>query len=129
MNNEKTHVSFFGEKPLLFGLAVSIIFTVAGIAILSLGIYFSSISEMYLKPAGSFIYLTGAFLGGFLAAKKAGGKGLVYGVEVGICYYLFFIIVSLFLSTASLSIIALALKGIYTIIISAAGGICGLAFA
>jgi putative membrane protein (TIGR04086 family) len=64
-----------------------------------------------------------------LAAKKAGGKGLVYGAGVGLCYYIFFVVISLFFSPGSLSVIALGFKGLYTLLVSAAGGICGLAFA
>ncbi|MGB4503954.1 MAG: TIGR04086 family membrane protein [Syntrophaceticus sp.] len=129
MNNDKSPSSRIGENPLFWGLAVAILFVTISIAIVSLFFYFSNISEIYLKPAGSFFYLAGAFLGGFFAAKKAGRRGLVYGIEVGVCYYVFFMIISFLLSPGSLSVTALALKGIYTILVSTAGGVCGLAFA
>jgi hypothetical protein len=53
----------------------------------------------------------------------------VLGAGVGLCYYIFFVVISLFFSPGSLSVIALGFKGLYTLLVSAAGGICGLAFA
>lgn len=128
MNKEKSPTFRLSENPVFFGLTAAILFAIISIAVLAVCFYFSTLSELYLKPAGTFFYLAGGFLGGFFASKKAGGKGLLYGIEVGVCYYVFFVIISLFLSPGSLNVISLALKGIYTILVSAAGGICGLAF-
>lgn len=129
MSEEKSPLLSIKGNPIFFGLTAAILFAIISIAILAPVFQYSALNEVYLGPVGTFLYLIGAFLGGFLAAKKAGRKGLLYGIEVGICYYLIFVIVSLILSTNSLSLIALGLKALYTILVSAAGGICGLAFA
>lgn len=128
MDNDKGPMFRLGDNPVIFGTAAAIVFVILCIVLLSLFFYFTSISELYLKPIGTFCYLVGAFLGGFLAAKKAGGKGLVYGAEVGVCYYVFMILFSLLVTPGSLSATTLLLKGLFTLVISTAGGICGLAF-
>ncbi|HBG22547.1 MAG: TIGR04086 family membrane protein [Syntrophaceticus sp.] len=129
MSDEKSSLLSINGNPILFGLTAAILFAIISIVIIALCFQFTALKEVYLEPVGTFLYLVGAFLGGFLAAKKAGGKGLLYGLEVGTFYYLFFVIISLVLSTSSLSLIALGLKALYTILVSVAGGICGLAFA
>jgi putative membrane protein (TIGR04086 family) len=129
VDNEKSPIFRISENPVFFGLTAAILFAILSIMVLALSFHLSALSELYLKPAGTFFYLVGSFLGGFLAAKKAGGKGLVYGAGVGLCYYIFFVVISLFFSPGSLSVIALGFKGLYTLLVSAAGGICGLAFA
>ena len=126
MPNEKSPILV--DHSLLFGTLVAISIGLLGIRMLSLCFYFTTFSEVYLKPAGTVLYLLGAFIGGLLAAKKAGGKALVYGTQVGVCYFLFFILALLLTSTASLSVGALALKGIYTLLAAVAGSICGLTF-
>jgi putative membrane protein (TIGR04086 family) len=129
MNSEKKPQFCINGNPIFFGLTGAVLFAIISIVILTLCFYFSAIKEIYLEPVGTFLYLVGAFLGGFLAAKKAGGKGLLYGIEVGVFYYLFFFFISLLVSSSSLSFIGLGFKAFYTILVSAAGGICGLAFA
>jgi putative membrane protein (TIGR04086 family) len=129
MNSEKKPQILINGNPVFFGLTAAILFAIISIVILALCFYFSAIKEIYLEPIGTFLYLVGAFLGGRLAAKKAGGKGLLYGIEVGVLYYLFFLFISLLVSSSSLSFIGLGFKAFYTILVSAAGGICGLAFA
>lgn len=115
-------------NPVVFGTLAAILIGVLGIIILSFCFYFTDFSESYLKPAGTAFYLLGAFTGGFLAAKKSGGKALLYGAEVGIFYFLFFAFALLLTSPASLSATTLGLKGIYTLLAAAAGGACGIAF-
>jgi putative membrane protein (TIGR04086 family) len=102
VDNEKSPIFRISENPVFFGLTAAILFAILSIMVLALSFHLSALSELYLKPAGTFFYLVGAFLGGFLAAKKAGGKGLVYGAGVGLCYYIFFVVISLFFSPGSL---------------------------
>ncbi len=128
MGNKNSVLVHISKNPGVFGLLSAILFSIFAVIILAMLFQFTSVSEVYLKPIGTFLYLVGAFLGGFLAAKKAGHKGLIYGISVGFCYYLFFVIISLFLSIGSLTFTALVFKGLYSLLVSAAGGICGLAF-
>jgi len=128
MDNDKNPIFRLTENPVAYGTGAALVFGILCIILLSIIFYFTNISELYLKPIGTFCFLVGGFLGGFLAAKRAGGKGLVYGVEVGLCYFIFFILISLLILPESLSATAVVTKGFFTILVSAAGGICGLAF-
>jgi len=128
MDNDKNPIFRLTENPVAYGTGAALIFGILCILLLSIFFYFTTISELYLKPIGTFCYLVGSFWGGFLAAKKAGGKGLVYGAEVGLCYFIFFILISLLILPESLSATAVITKGFFTILVSSAGGICGLAF-
>lgn len=116
------------HNPLFFGLFSSILIGVTGVVLLSLVFYYTPLSEAYLHTAGTLLYLTGAFVGGFLTARKAGRKGLLYGAEAGFLYFLFFIIIGLCLDAAALSFLAAFLKGVYTLLAASAGGIVGIAF-
>jgi putative membrane protein (TIGR04086 family) len=118
-----------GNYPVIFGLLVAIAISLLSIVLLAVFFYLSSVSEGYLQPVGTAIYLLGGFIGGFLAAQKAGGKGILYGLEVGICYFIFFVLVILLLTPGSLTVLSVALKGVYTLLVSAVGGILGIAFA
>jgi len=125
MTNEKN--SKLITHPLLFSTLVAILIGLFGILMLALCFYFTTFSEVCLKPTGTILYLLGAFIGGYLVAKKAERKVLVYGIQVGICYFLFFSIALMLTSAVPLSAETLILKGIYTLLASVIGSICGLA--
>ncbi len=128
MSDEKSPILGLFNNPVILGTTTAVLFGMACIILLALCFYFTTLSESYIKPAGTFFYLVGAFLGGFLAAKKAGRKALLYGAEVGLCYFLFFVLLSLLTSPGSLSASALSLKIAYTLLVSIFGGICGITF-
>ncbi|HHY41073.1 MAG TPA: TIGR04086 family membrane protein [Syntrophaceticus sp.] len=128
MDSNKNPIIRLTENPVVYGTGAALIFGILCIILLSLFFYLTTISELYLKPIGTFCYLIGGFWGGFLASKRAGGKGLVYGAEVGLCYYIIFILMLLLISPNSLTASAVIIKGFFTILVSAAGGVCGLAY-
>jgi putative membrane protein (TIGR04086 family) len=114
--------------PALYGLLVAAAIGIVGGILLAGIFYLTPLSEIYLQPAGTTVYLLGAFIGGLLAARKAGNRGVLLGIEVGGLYFLLFLILLLILSPRSLSAFSLFLKGVYTLVIAAAGGVIGIAF-
>ncbi len=127
MAEEKNIILKYTATPVFLGTLAAVGVGLTGTILLTLIFYFTSFSESYLQPAGAAIYLIGAFTGGFLAAKRAGGKGLLYGTGVGICYFFFFTLIVLATKPGSFSLLNLGLKAVYTFIVSAAGGIIGIA--
>ncbi|MDH7576369.1 MAG: TIGR04086 family membrane protein [Bacillota bacterium] len=127
MSEEKNIISKYAGNPVCFGILVAVGFGLISTIFLTLIFYFTALSETYLQPAGTTLYLIGAFGGGLLAAKRAGGKGLLCGATVGIFYFLFFTLLVLLIAPASFSLVNLALKAVYTLIVSATGGIIGIA--
>lgn len=127
MPEKKNLIPKYSVNPVFLGLLFAIGFGLASTLLLTLIFYFTPLSENYLQPAGTTLYLIGAFLGGFLAAKKAGGKGLLNGTLVGVFYFLFFTLLMLLAARTPFSLLNLSLKALYTLIVSAAGGIIGIA--
>lgn len=115
-------------SPLFWGIIVAVAIGLIGTFLLSFIFYFTSLPENYLKPTGIALYLIGAFFGGFTAAKKAGRKALLYGTEVGLFYFLFTVLTIALIAPTSFSFLNFSLKAVYTLLISAAGGVIGVAF-
>lgn len=128
MSEEKSFISSLGKNPVVYGTLGSIIIGLIGTLLLSIVFYYTSLSESYLKPAGTFLYLFCAFSGGFLASKKAGNRGIMYGGIVGLSYFLVVSLILLIASPTSFSALTVLLKGFYTLIVAAAGGVIGIAF-
>ncbi len=128
MSEERNLLSSLVDNPVVFGILGAIVIGLIGTILLSIIFYFTSFSEPYLQPAGTTLYLIGAFAGGFMASKKAGNRGIMYGAAVGLIYFLIFLFIMLISSPASLSVLTIFLRGIYTLIVSAAGGVVGIAF-
>lgn len=115
-------------NPVFLGTCGAIIIGLIGTMLLSIVFYLTPLSEAYLQPSGTTLYLAGAFSGGLIAARKAGGKAILYGSEVGIIYFFFFTVVTLLIAPGSFAMLALILKGVYTLMVSVAGGVIGIAF-
>lgn len=129
MPEERKASLIISRNPILYGTLGALVIGLAGTLILSAVFYYTSLSESYLDPAGTFLYLICAFIGGFLASKKAGNRGIMYGCSTGLSYFLTVLIIYLLISPQPLSISSILLKGIYTLIVGAAGGVLGIAFA
>jgi len=126
---EKNTLAKLARHPVSQGTVVALAVCLAGTLLISLIFFATSLSEAYLQPSGSALYLAGAFFGGFAGTKNAGRKGIQYGVETGFCYYLVVAIIILILAPAAFTRLAFVLKGLYSLIAAAAGGIFGIAFA
>ncbi len=129
MADQKNTLARLTMHPVSQGTIVALVVCLAGALLLSLAFYATSLSEAYLQPSGSALYLAGAFFGGFAGAKNAGRKGIQYGLEIGLCYYLVIAAIILIFAPAAFTRLAFVLKGLYSLIAAAAGGIFGIAFA
>lgn len=114
--------------PVFFGTVVALITCLAGALLISLIFYATPLSETYIQPAGSALYLAGACVGGFVGAKKAGRKGIQYGSEIGFCYYLVVVVIILAFAPTAFNKLDFALRGLYSLIAATVGGIFGIAF-
>ena len=54
MDNKKSPIFRISNNPIFYGLAAAILFASVSIILLALCLYFSTLSELYLKPAGTF---------------------------------------------------------------------------
>lgn len=129
MADGKNIVFSLATHPVAQGTVVSLAIGLAGTLLLSLIFYTTSLSEAYLQPSGNVLYLAGAFFGGFVSAKKAGRKGMQFGVATGLCYSLVFAIIILIFAPATFTGLAFGLKCLYALVVAVVGGIFGIAFA
>lgn len=114
--------------PVVQGTVTALVVSLAGILLLSLVFYATALSETYLQPSGNILYLAGAFIGGFVSAKKAGRKGMQIGLATGFFYFLAIAAVVAIFAPSSFSWLALIPKGVFSLIVAAVGGIFGIAF-
>jgi putative membrane protein (TIGR04086 family) len=129
MADQKNTISRLVRHPVAQGTAISLTVCLAGILLLSLIFCATTLSETYIQPSISVLYLAAAFCGGFTAAGKAGRRGVRYGAETGFCFYLVIAIVILMVAPTAFIRLAFLIKGAYSLIAAAAGGIFGIAFA
>ncbi|MEW6726316.1 TIGR04086 family membrane protein [Desulforudis sp. 1088] len=105
-------------------VAVSTMLILAVLA--TLIFYVSNLSERFLPWTAAFILFLGAVTGGWSAACRAGGKGLIHGSAVGVGLFLVLWIVAAFAVTGPLSLLGLAGKLVVTLTGGALGGILGV---
>lgn len=129
MAEEKKTFLGFMASPLFQGILLALVIGLTGTLLSSLVFYLTSLSEGYLQACGTTIYLAGALAGGYLTARKTGSKGLICGCEVGVIYFLLFAILLRLFFQEAWSLPFLLLKGLYTVVVAAAGGIIGVALA
>lgn len=129
MAGEKNTLITLASHPVVQGTVIALVVSLTGILLLSLVFYATTLSETYLQPSGNILYLAGAFLGGFVSAKKAGRKGMQLGLAAGFFYFLVIVAVIPIFAPSAFSWPALIPKGIFSLIVAAVGGIFGIAFA
>ena len=109
--------------PFIYGLFV-ILILIAILTIIATGIvYFSDISESYLRPIGILISTIALFFGGLAFGKKKQKQGLVGGIILGLIFMLIIAII-IFFTNGDFRLILN--KSVYLILASAIGGICGI---
>lgn len=112
--------------PVLTGLGVSLIVSLAAGTLGGLILYFTPLPEYYLGTIALLAAILGVFSGGFTCARRAGARGLWHGAQVGLGYVAIAVILTLTIANypwqtgAFLSFLA------YSLIAGALGGIVGV---
>lgn len=106
-------------KGILIAVVISLILTL----VLSLIYFFTSVSE-------SFIYSLlcagiGVFAASFYIANKAGSKGLIYGISIGLGFFLFTIITFFIFYSEAPSLKIIVQKLLICLFSGGLGGIIG----
>ncbi len=122
MGEEKTKA-----RPVFWGTCIAVGIGLVGVFIMAVTLYLTPLSDTYCKPLAIALYIIGAFVGGFIGARKAEGKRLLCGIEVGLCYFCFVTLLSFLVAPAALSPLKASLKAVYTLLSSASGAVVGTA--
>ena len=95
------------------------------VAVSGTAVYFSPPAGSWIPLISLGIFFVSPLFGGFLAAKKAGCKGLFHGLGVGILFLLLAIIISMFLPGQLLGV-SLTKKVVTSLLAGLLGGIWGV---
>lgn len=115
----------FAKKsaPTLYGLLITLVLLGVLTLIFTAIIFFSDLSESYLRPAGIIISVISLLCGGFIAGRKGGSHGLWRGLALGILYVLILCILA---ATSDGTFQSLITKAGYSLLSATIGGICGV---
>ncbi len=79
---------------ILLGIVASYFITLIGIMILAFGLYRWNFSVNAVEIGILVLYLVSCLLGGMIAGKKAGSRKFLWGLLLGVCYFLILLILS-----------------------------------
>lgn len=111
--------------PVLFllkCLLCSYIFTAGMLLVLAFLLYKMGLSEQMVSVAIIAIYVISTFIGGFIAGKKLQSRKFVWGLMVGLAYFLVLAVVSVLINQ---SVSELGDSVMTTFILCGAGGMLG----
>lgn len=103
--------------PLLKGLLFSYIITAFMLLLLSLLMLKLDLPSVVISGGINFAYIVSTFIGGFFVGKKLEQKKFLWGLAMGVLYFLVLMLVCLMMNSSS----PLPLGGLFTVFI-----ICGL---
>jgi putative membrane protein (TIGR04086 family) len=122
----KTASPAFSYPSIFKGTAAAVLLTLTGTFFLSLIYHFTGLKESTLPLVGLILLLSSVFLGGFMASRQSGNRGLFHGLGVGIVFFLFiWIMMGLFLP-AGTAFIPIIQKLLVCLAGGALGGILGV---
>jgi len=112
-------------NAVLYGTLLALLASLGILLATGVVVYYAKVGDIWLPMVSSGVYFAGVFAGGVYASRKAGQKGLVHGIIVGVA----FVILSSFLTwlfPAELNWMIFFKKVLYGIIGGAIGGILGV---
>lgn len=112
-------------KPLIIGIVVSLITSIAIIAICAIAVTNLSVSDDALLVMTLISMGLGAFIGGIVSAKIYKQKGFLIGALNGIAFFLITTIISIAVNPAAITIISL-IKLLIFVLSSMIGGVIGV---
>ncbi len=107
---------------LLIYLLGSYILTLIILVILALLLFKLKLSEQVISGAIIITYMVASFVGGFLAGKKMKRKKYIWGLLMGLAYFIVFILLSLIINKGDMEVSRTILT---TMILCCGGGMLG----
>ncbi|KJS22569.1 MAG: hypothetical protein VR72_05970 [Clostridiaceae bacterium BRH_c20a] len=119
-------MDFIKVNSIIRGFTWALLISVILSLIITLLLYFTSVSEALLPSFATLIFFISILLGSTISARHAGNSGLIHGLVVGLLFLTFSLILSLLISTDPFSWFLFAKKITYTFIGGALGGVIGI---
>ena len=108
--------------PLLIYLLCSYAFTLIVLVFLVFLLFKMRLSEQVISKTIIITYMAASFLGGFLAGKKMKVKKYIWGLLMGVAYYIVFLILSLIINKGDVEMSKTILT---TLVLCCGGGMLG----
>jgi len=111
------------------GLLLALVLAIVLSLFATLLLHFTSLSERLLPWITAAILLVSVFCGGGLAAARAGGKGLLHGLGVGLAFFVLMLVLGTLLFPGPATLMGVLEKLLLTVSAGALGGILGVSLA
>ncbi len=128
MKTDKSAAGGFSLSAVGRGTLIGAVASFGATVLVACLFYFTTVSEALLPYFISFILFLSGVLGGSLASKQAGGKGLIHGAGVGIALFLILWLVAATVVPGPVTAQMLAQKFLLLLSGGAVGGFIGVAF-
>ncbi|WP_066635687.1 TIGR04086 family membrane protein [Desulfolucanica intricata] len=109
-------------KSTVIALAISVLLSLIG----GFTFYFSDISESILPWMGAGILFLSVAIGGLLAGRRAGTKGLYHGLAVGALFFIITWLVAALILPSQVMLISSLQKLLLSLAAGSLGGILGV---
>ncbi len=107
---------------LLIYLLFAYILTIGILLLLALLLYKLKLSESIISGGITLTYVIASFLGGFMAGKKMKHKRYLWGLLMGVAYYVILMVLSLVVNHATMDVSSTMLT---TFVLCCGGGMLG----
>ncbi|RJX19788.1 MAG: TIGR04086 family membrane protein [Ammonifex sp.] len=128
LKTDKSAANGFSLSAIGRGTLIGAVTSFGATVIVACLFYFTTLSEALLPYFVSFILFLSGVLGGSLASKQAGGKGLIHGTAVGIALFLILWLAAATVVPGPVTAQMLTQKLLLLISGGAVGGFIGVAF-
>ncbi|MZP28620.1 TIGR04086 family membrane protein [Heliobacterium undosum] len=125
---EQNEPATLSATPVLVGTGYALAASLGVSVLLVLFFFFTSLSERYIMPVVHSAYGLCALGAGWVASRKAGARGLIYGLLAGLSFFAFTVVVGYFVPAPAFPMTAWWKKMLYALAGGSAGGIAGIAW-
>ncbi|MDD2420544.1 MAG: TIGR04086 family membrane protein [Heliobacteriaceae bacterium] len=118
----------FSMVPLVIGTGQALLASLGASLILATCFYFTDLSDTYTMPVVHTVYALCSLWAGWAAARKAGGKGLIYGCLAGLCFFILTWLIGYLVAAPAYPLTVWWKKLAYAFVSGAAGGMAAVAW-
>ncbi|WP_170270065.1 TIGR04086 family membrane protein [Heliorestis acidaminivorans] len=125
---EKSEKRVVTVTPLLIGTGQALVLSLLLSLVIVTTLFFTSVSEYYVAPFVQGAFGVCAFWAGLVTARRAGSRGLIYGLLAGLVFFLITSLGGYFLPEVSFPMTEWWKKLAYALVGGITGGVVGVAW-
>lgn len=125
---ERSETNSLSVLPLAVGTGQALAASVGISVVLATLFYFTNLSDSYMMPVVNASYGVCSLWAGWVAARRGGSKGLIYGFLAGLIFFIVTLAMGYLVSVPAYPMTTWWKKLLYAIMGGTAGGIAGVAW-